>query len=164
MTYYARTYRTTEDGLRVFSQPEDEAAEQTVAASLEAAWGCRLHRYPQFTPVDWYAERDGRLVGLVELKARQHHAGQYPTVWLNVRKHLALTLGSVCYGVPSVFVVQFTDGVRWVRVDEIDARRPVIGGCRAVVKAATDREPVIEVPVEQLRPLASNTGGDDERF
>lgn len=166
MKYAARQYRTDADGLRVFSQPEDHASERAVADRLEREWRCRLHRYPQFTAVDWYAERDGRMAGLVELKTRSHRAGHYPTVWLNVRKHLALSLGSLHYGVPAVFVVAFEDEVRWVRVADIDARGPRIGGCADFVKARTDREPVIDVPVELMNvlpPHGGEGGGSNEQ-
>jgi len=154
MQYANRTYRTNEQGLRVFTTPADHASEQAVAAMLEQVWRCDLHRYPHFAPVDWYAERDGRLSALVELKTRSHASDRHATVWLNVRKHLALSLGAMHYGVPSLFVVAFTDGVRWIDVSEIDARRPRIGGCSRIVKALTDREPVIDVPVDRMKRVS----------
>jgi hypothetical protein len=153
MAYADRTYRTNAEGLRVFSQPEDHAAEEAAARRIEAAWGCRLHRFAQFDSIDWWAERDGKMVALVEIKTRSHGIGKYPTVWLNVRKWLALSLGSTGLGVPAVFVVQFADTLRYVNVAQVDASRQRIGGCRQVVKARTDREPVIDVPVEQLREV-----------
>jgi hypothetical protein len=155
MAYADRTYRTTSDGLRVFSQPEDHASEEAAARILEAAWKCRLHRFAQFDSIDWWAERDGRMVALVEIKTRSHAAGKFPTVWLNVRKWLAMSLGSAGLGVPALFVVRFADSLRWVNVGQVDASQQRIAGCRQVVKARTDREPVIDIPVVQLREVVN---------
>ncbi|WP_165253784.1 hypothetical protein, partial [Paludisphaera soli] len=108
----------------------------------------------RFNPIDWYALRDGRIVAYVELKTRSHGPDAFPTVFLNQRKWLALTMSFVYTAVPSIFAVRFAgDEVRWIEVDRIDARRLEIAGCRQLVKARTDREPVIHVPIAEMHVL-----------
>lgn len=150
-SYYDRQAATHLDGTPVFATAADRQAEADVAAALGRAWGCELRAFGPLCPVDCYAVRDGRLAGLVEIKSRSHPSGAYPDVFLNVRKWLALTLGSAGLGVPALFAVRFTDGVFWVPVAEVDARPVVIGGCREQVKARSDVEPVILVPVAIMR-------------
>lgn len=152
-SYYERSNVTHLDGSRIFHTPTDTDAEQSVAAELERAWGCELHKFGALAAVDWYATRHGRMVGLLELKNRSHASDSYETVFLNVRKWMALTLSSVGLGAPPIFVVRFTDGIRWVPVAEIDASHHRIAGCSRIVKASNDIEPVIEVPVLLLRRL-----------
>lgn len=153
-TYYDREVTAHIDGTPIFKTDDDERNESDVAAVLSEAWGCAIRSFGRLAPVDWYAERDGRVVGLLELKSRTHLSTQYATVFLNVRKWLALMLAACGMGVPSIFVVRFVDGVWWVPVAEIDARGVAVGGCVRVVKSRSDVEPVIEVPVETLRLVA----------
>jgi hypothetical protein len=94
------------------------------------------------------------MVGVLELKSRTHASDRYPTVFLNVRKWLALNLAAVGLGVPALFVVRFTDDVRWVRIGAV-AGAVRIAGCRSIVKATSDIEPVIQVPVPDMQALAS---------
>ena len=95
------------------------------------------------------------MVGCGELKTRSHSSSQYRTVFLNVRKWLALLMAENGLGVPSVFVVRFTDCVKWIKIADIDGTKIRIGGCKQIVKSRNDIEPVIEVPVRSMLPLKS---------
>jgi hypothetical protein len=153
-SYYDRDQNVIHiDGTRIFQTKEDRAAEAEVATILGKRWNCELHPFGALSPIDWYAARNGRLSALVELKRRSHPSTQFPTVFLNVRKWLALQLGSIGIGVPPIFVVQFQDGIFWISVHNVDASNQRIGGCSRRVKAASDIEPVIEIPIASLRAL-----------
>jgi hypothetical protein len=158
VSYYEREATTHLDGTPIFQNEDDRRAEREVGELVAQAFGCRLGSFGRLTLIDWYAERNGRLVGLLELKARSHATTAYPTVFLNVRKWMALWLGAFGLGVPSLFVVRFTDDVRWIALSDIDARSARVAGCKRTVKSETDVEPVIEVPVGAMKPLR---GGSD---
>lgn len=148
--YYGRAGATHLDGTPVFATAEDTRNEDEVAAVCEHVWRCRLHRFGQLAAVDWFATRDGRPVGVLELKSRTHPAGQYPTVFLNLRKWLALHLAAAGMGVPALFVVRFTDSIRWITLADVPAGAVRIGGTRRIVKSRSDVEPVIDVPVSSM--------------
>jgi hypothetical protein len=158
MSYYERRPARHLDGTPIFKTAADEEAEAHVARLVEAAWGCRLNSYGLLAAIDWWAERDGRIVGVLELKARSHPSDRYPTVFLNHRKYTALRRSELDTGVPSIFVVRFTDRVLFAFVRDIDARNLRIGGTREQVKSRNDREPVIEVPVASMRALQAPEG------
>ena len=153
MSYYDREAATHLDGTPIFRSREDESNENEVAAQLAEAWGCEIRSFGMLAPVDWYAVRQGRLVGVLELKSRPHESTRFPTVFLNVRKWLALRLAAVGLNVPDLFVVRFTDAVRWILVSDIDASNIQIAGCSRTVKSRSDVEPVIHVPISSLRLL-----------
>lgn len=155
MSYYARTTAMNSDGTPLFATRNDAAAEDETARLVEQTWGAELHRFGPLAPIDYYAIRHGRLVGLLELKTRSHASTKFPTVFLNVRKWLALRMASMGMGVPAVFVARFEDGARWIDVEDVDASTARMGGCLRVVKAASDVEPVIEVPVAEMRPIVN---------
>ena len=153
-SYYTRENVVHLDGTNVFQTGEDRDNERAVADIIEKAWSCELRPFGALSPIDWFAVRYGRLVGLVELKSRPHEANRYPTVFLNVRKWLALQLAEAGLGVPSLFVVKFTDATMWIPLRDIDASQLTIGGCARKVKSNSDVEPVIEVPISRMRPFA----------
>ena len=152
-TYYDRPELRNLDGRLVFAADEDRAAETEVSKAIEWAWSCRLHHFGAMCALDWYATRNGAMVGLLELKNRPHPSTKYPTVFLNVRKWLALQLGANGLGTPAIFVARFTDCIKWQPVSEIDATDVRIGGCKQRVKSESDVEPVIHVPIHAMHEL-----------
>jgi hypothetical protein len=159
--YSDRTALVHVDGTTIFKTDEDDEVERQVAVVLAEAWKCEVKSFGRIAVIDWWFGRDGRLVGIGELKSRSHASTKYPTVFLNVRKWLALTLGSIGLGVPAMFVVQFTDGLRFINVAKIDATRNMIGGCKEI-KKARDVEPMIEVDVAKMNVLKATKPEEGE--
>lgn len=152
-SYYQRTFRTNSDGGPLFANDLDKRNEADVQALVEEKWNCQVLPFGPLCPVDFYALRDGRPVGVLELKSRQHASDKYPTVFLNVRKWLALRMASLGMGCPAVFIVRFTDGIYYVPVDEIDTKVLTMGGTNTIVKSHTDREPVFHVAVASMKRM-----------
>ena len=88
----------------MFQTGQDEAAQRSVAAILEKAWKCKAHSFGKLNPVDWWLERNDTIVGFAELKVRTHPSTLFDTVYLSVRKWLALQLTGLL-GVRGLFVV-----------------------------------------------------------
>lgn len=153
--YYARKATANADGTPLFATASDVACQQAVAEMIEQAFGpgLVLKKFGHLCPIDFYAERDGRMAAVLELKSRSHESATYPTVFLNVRKWLALSMAAIGFGVPAFFVVRFTDRVLYVDLRDVDARTHRIGGTRKIVKSRSDREPVVEVPVETMKEV-----------
>lgn len=151
MTENDRSPITHLDGTRIFQNPQDRRNEDAVARVLEAKWSCELHHFGALAPIDWYAVRLGRLTGVLELKSRDANAGLY--AWLNLRKWLSLALAQNGLGVPAIFVAKFTDALFWIPLDAIDASQIVIAGCVRAVKTEADIEPIIKVPLKEMRRL-----------
>jgi hypothetical protein len=153
MSYYDRSVGTHLDGSPIFKTEIDERNENEVSAAIAAAWRCNVRSFGRLSPIDWYAERDGRLVGVLELKSRSHPSSKHPTVFLNVRKWLTLAMASMGLGVPAIFVVRFEDQTLWVPLSKVDASSVRMGGCSRIVKSRSDVEPVIEIPVKDMTLL-----------
>lgn len=140
------------DGTPIRCTDHDKRVEHEVAGLLERKWNCEVRQFGNLCPIDFYCLRDGRLVGLVELKSRSHAHDAYGTVFLNVRKWLALGLGQVGLGCPALYVIQFLDGVRWIKWDDIDARQITIAGT-SKHNSQTAIEPLIEIPTCKMTKL-----------
>lgn len=153
MDYYDRETTTFLDGTPIFKTEEDERSESEISKAIEKVWVCKLHSFGRLSLIDWYAVRHGRPVGLLELKTRSHDSHKYETVFLNVRKWLALQMASCGMGLPAIFVVRFTDGVRFISLADVDASRFSMGGLKHIKKSRNDIEPLIEIPVRDMKEL-----------
>jgi hypothetical protein len=152
-SYYQRGKILHLDGTNIFQTEDDRKTEQEISAYLSEVWECSVRPFGALCPVDWYAERYGRLIGVLELKSRPHDFAKYSTVFLNVRKWLALNLAAIGLGCPAVFIIRFNDGIYWCRISDIDARVNRIAGCTELVKSHNDIEPVVEVRNEILKEV-----------
>lgn len=148
--YAERAATNNSDGTPLMANNYDRANEDEVRTVLEKAWNCSIRSFGRLSPVDFYAERHGRLVGVLELKSRTHESTRYATVFLNVRKWMALQMAGMGLGCPALFVVRFTDGLRYILVDAVDATQVRMGGGNRKVSSHTDIEPVIEVPIRSM--------------
>ena len=137
-----------------FATMEDHDNEVVGRLRIEAAWKCKLHKYAARNPVDWWVEQHDRRVGFVELKTRTHESTRFETVFLNVRKYNALMSYAMhTYECWSRFVVAFADCTLWIDVAMCSELRPVVGGCKTLVKSPNDIEPVLNVPVKWMAKL-----------
>lgn len=152
-SYYERATKRHTDGSPVWDTEEDARNESEAQKIIEAKWQCELHRFGQMAALDWFATRHGRMMALIELKSRTHASDHYPTVFLNVRKWLALMLGEAGLGCTGLFLVKFTDGLFWIPVAQVDGTKHKVGGLKLIKKAVSDIEPVIEVPVASMKRI-----------
>jgi hypothetical protein len=135
-----------------FRSAADAAIEQEVADTLAVAWACEIRSYGGKDHIDYYAIRDEETVAFMELKARKVPHNKYPTVFLALRKWIALALVTVGTGKPAFYIVRFTDGIRYINVMDVDPKRLSIGG-NSRNRAANDIEVMIEVPITALEVL-----------
>ena len=151
--YEDRKQHRNSDGSPLFAQDYDRDEEDSIRRHIEDVWNCSVHPFGPLCPIDFYALEHGRLVGVIETKRRSHASTQFETVFLNVRKWLALRLAGVGLGVPAVYAIRFTDCMRYITMDEVDASKVRMGGAATRLQSHTDIEPVIEIPVSDMRAL-----------
>lgn len=159
MTYYQRKPTYTPSGIPLLSNALDMSYEDEARQILGYLWNCEIKPFGRLSPVDFFALREGALVGVLELKSRTHASTTYPTVYLNLRKWGSLMLYHLGMGCPALFVVRFTDGFRWINITSVDATQMKIAGTRRIVKSHTDIEPIILVPVKAMETLAGAQEG-----
>jgi hypothetical protein len=155
MSYYDRTSTVNTDGTPVFATKEDTDSQIETARLIEKFLGPNLvvKEFGHLSQIDFFAERDGRAAALIEVKARSHESAKFSTVFLNVRKWLALQMGGLGMCVPAFFFARFTDCLMYIDVRDVDASNHTMGGTSRIVKSKSDREPVIEIPISSMTKL-----------
>jgi hypothetical protein len=138
---------------KVLTRPSDTKNENDVARTIEKAWGCSVDRSGYFDAWDFYGYKDRRLVFIAELKVRTNASSTYPTVFLSVHKWSRLVAAAAGLGVQGLFIVKFSDKLMYARVRDIDARNHTIAGRTDRPGVANDQEPIIEVPVNEMKQI-----------
>ena len=135
----------------VRSNEESERVEQEAAAIVSSKWGVSLIKMPKFSGVDYFFYNGvDRRMGVFEVKRRYNDSTKYPTVYLSVRKYLALK-GYYDEGLLAFFLPYFDDALMYIGFYDIDASKQNMLGRRDRSAAPNDIEPMIEVPVSSLR-------------
>lgn len=133
----------------------DTDAENAMACEIE-----RLHpqvkmvRYSWGDGIDWYAHNGRFPLANIEMTRRYVDSTKYATVFLRMRKWLILMLAAQGLGRPSYHVVQWNDRIGFIDIYSVDGRRNKMGGRFDRPDAPNDLEPVIEIPVLDMRPLS----------
>jgi len=142
-----------------FHSEDDEKNENLVGHLLEKPWRCvALRAVDPYSRVDWNFVRGKVVIAIGELKARTHPIDKYPTVFLSVSKYEALMDRKRELDVKAVFVVRFSCGtIRWIHADEIDNTKVRIAGRPPRPGSVHDQEPIIDVPIAQMRRLKNET-------
>jgi hypothetical protein len=128
--------------------------EERIAALCERAWECKFRKLPIKNRIDFAVTTEDGLLGYAEIKKRKNSKGKYKTwlialdKWLHA-KHIAETSN----GVPMMFVVEWEEGIFWIRQDEV-VYRVGVGG-RSDRSDQMDRELCVFVDVDQFQPLKS---------
>jgi hypothetical protein len=136
-------------GTSQLTPPADVAREDACADELAALWGCTVHRFPPLTAVDYYAERDGRVVGVIEIKTHPHPSTLHSRCYIDAHKLLALDLAALSFGVPAILIKRFTDGMFSIRVGDIDRATPVRVMGRQD-RGRDERHPAVAIPVVSM--------------
>jgi hypothetical protein len=131
--------------------------ELEVKEIIEQAWDCQLHHLPHLFSVDWYAERNDKLMAWIEFKQRKLTKSEGDSVWLNVAKKYK-TLKALSETAPAIFVVRFDSGeIKYINLADIDSSKRVIGGEKNRIWAdgsvKDDFEEMILIPISKMKTL-----------
>lgn len=107
--------------------------------------------------VDWavYTE-SGELYGFIEFKKRNHKKGQYPDVRMSGMKYLRLKQYAETFGVKSSIVVEFTDCVGIVGINDVEPDL-VAFGRTSNFRDEFEVEPCISIPCENFMVITDET-------
>ena len=101
-----------------YETKEDLGRETSAKERLEIRWNVVLHKLPIKYGADWMAERSGVPVAVLEYKNRPHEHTRFETYLLSLHKYISVLAVADAAGVLAVLVVEFSDGVYWVKLAE----------------------------------------------
>jgi len=133
----------------------NRADERATADVLEPVWHCKLRRLPPLSPVDYYAERDDRLVALVEIKCRERPLSAYPVVWIDAHKWWMMRDAAEGFHTRALFVVRCSDVILYCDLESVDGApgvRTWVGG-RTDRNDANDRDLIVCIPREHFHTV-----------
>lgn len=96
----------------------DRDNEKAVEKQIETWASCTLKKTASQHYLDWEAYRNGKLVALMEFKKRSNPRLQYPTYMVAKKKIDRGKIESAKAQVPFIFLVQWTDGLHYLLIDD----------------------------------------------
>ena len=138
----------------IYEDSASKADESRIAKVVEQLWKCKVEKLPRKNYVDYALMRDKELSAYAEVKSRKNERNKYPTWMVSLEKWMyAKRIAEVSNGVPMLFIVEWTDGIYWLRQDTAEFFVGV--GGRSDRGDDMDRELCVFVNVNQFLPLAT---------
>ena len=138
----------------VYESSTDRENEAHIASRLIESWGGHLQKLPHHQHIDYaHTSDDGRVLGLVEVKARRFVWGQYPDVMLSASKIRVAWEWFQSLGLATAFVVaDRTFDIRFVMIAQ-DQFPVSFGGRTAATRDSQDVELIASIPIELFTPI-----------
>jgi hypothetical protein len=133
-----------------YETPEDLKRERAVMDRTCARWRCEAQKLGP-DEIDFQLVRDGRVVAYAEVKTRHNARDAYPTYCVDRSKWRGLQEVTEETGLPAFLVVDFVDGLHYVRVADQPYRTGVMH--RKDRGDPSDRDVVIHIPVADMVPV-----------
>jgi hypothetical protein len=98
----------------------DKAVEKKVAEYISEKWKCDYSSMGPYSPYDICFTRNGVLEAIAEIKDRTNRdCCTFPTVCLNLDKWFSLIKCEMFLGRPAFYIVQFRDGIYFLRIGKL---------------------------------------------
>lgn len=132
----------------------DRKNEKRVAQKAASAWGgCLAEKLPKQYRADFgFVDSRESVLAWAEVKCRTNEHDRYPTYMLSLAKWLEAERLSQDTGLPFYLLVEFTDGIYYLRVKKLEGISIKMGG-RSDRGDAQDREPTVHIPMRHFKPL-----------
>ena len=137
--------RTPENG--VLNETWNDRKNQTTATKVFAEkMNCKVHTYPQLWPVDGYAYRNKKVLGMLEIKG----ASKVRDIgYLNFRKYINLRDATRISNnsIPGYLAIYDDEGLHWIDVKElgvtVKVEMAIVG--YTILKSQADIEPAFRI-------------------
>lgn len=116
-------------GRPIYETSRDMDAEREIAETIAQKYNATAIKARRLYGLDWFFERDGYVVGMVEIKVRNYYRNDFTTYMISADKVARIRLLAGVTGVPAFLFVSWKDGIGYINLcDEPDYN--AIGGRR----------------------------------
>ena len=145
--------RVPENG--VLNETWNDKKNQTTATKVfEKKMDCKVHTYPQLWPVDGYAYKGKKVMGMLEIKGASVPRS---IGFLNYRKYTSLRDATriSTNNIPGYFVIYDEHGLQWIDVKDIgvtiQVEMAMVG--YTILKSQADIEPAFKIKKEDMHHI-----------
>ena len=140
-------------GRPLYETDADLSREAVVMKLAATKWNCDYLKLPLSYRLDFALIRRNKLVALAEIRVRNVKAETYPTIIFSVNKRAKANQLSDQTKVPSFFVVQYDDEIRYIDFAETPDEFQVGGRTGANRRDQADVELVGHYDVARMKKL-----------
>lgn len=100
----------------IYETAKDRANEEEIALLLADRFKAKAIKAKRLYGLDWFFEREGYVVGMVEIKVRNYASTAFKTYMISADKIARIRmLSSVC-GIPTFLFVAWTDEIGYINL------------------------------------------------
>jgi hypothetical protein len=100
----------------IYETAQDRANEEEIATLLAERYNAKAIKAKRLYGLDWFFERDGYVVGMVEIKVRNYASTDFNTYMISADKIARIRMLSSVSGIPSFLFVAWTDTVGYINL------------------------------------------------
>lgn len=131
---------------QTYETHDDLEKELAIMDYVAEKWECDFKKLPMSYKVDFIIFRGNLVKALVEIRRRHVDFNKYPDgIFMSLGKFTTGTHYKRIMGVPFFFVVQFTNGLYYV---ELEDQYNVVWGGRGQLRDPADVEPLMLIPLD----------------
>ena len=124
----------------------DQLNENRVKNILWETQSIQLHQYAKYSPIDYWMEKNGQVIGMAELKTSFLENNQW--AYLNVRKYTNLLVAASGFNCKAYFINQRLDGsIYIIDLDKVQGKTIIVD---RGLKGKNEREPVKSIHINTM--------------
>ena len=100
----------------IYETAQDRDNEEEIAKHIAERYNAKAIKAKRLYGLDWFFEREGYVVGMVEIKARKCASSDYATYMISADKIARIRMLSSVSGIPSFLFVAWTDCMGYINL------------------------------------------------
>jgi hypothetical protein len=135
----------------LYETQQDRDNEQAMARIISARYGCTMHKMPMKYTLDYAAQKDGRVIGFVEMRRRRIPMHKYSTYMIALHKVIKAKELSSVTGLPCLLAIQWTDRLGIVDISKCEFEIEINGSMRR--NDPQDIEPMALINIAEFQEI-----------
>lgn len=138
---------------------KNKQIEAATAEIVGKIWNVKFNSYPSLNPIDYWCERNGRILYHAEIKGRNHASDEHETIMFAMKKWMHLLVSVYHMDIPACILFHLLDGIYVIDALKISPEtKKGVGGRRFSRYSNRDeREPVVYIPMNDLKLVTKET-------
>jgi len=134
------------------ADPRWRVAQDQFKAEIQQITGYRLEEIPRKYGADYIVMKHSTIIGLYEIKCRDHAIGKYADYMISVHKITTSLIFAQFLRLPFVLWIKWTDRIGYIQITK-DTPRTLGMGTNGQRSDPADREPMLFFQINQLMLL-----------
>lgn len=137
----------------LYENDKDQSNERKLAQYVSRSWGVEIVKQKKNAQFDYILKKSNGSLAFAELRLRSCPMNKYPTVYMSLGKLIAGHNQTKITGIPSLFIVKWTDKVGCVDIDKCSKTFKLSEDWHENRRGHHEREIVVELDIKDFKEI-----------